>query len=312
MPFSIGSWNVGGASLELLPASLMGSDPGHRSPLGLVGLQEVSRDSPGWNQTRVGKWTVLTHQNDTCWRGSGLAFDAQSWSVMRRLFTDRGTWFRVRNAQHGVECWIGSVYLPPHLATGEMQTGLQEFLKKVPATTLPVYVTGDTNAAIKWSSLNSSPYSGDSKGRALLDALLQHGFTLIPPKPSQLHQATSRPRKDPGSGRAIDWIACKRGLWQQMSIMTDSCFDLGTDHDTLILNTLARQTGERQKRITSGKRVVTSPPVLQDRIDQQVLRGLAERHTSKPKRQGYRDDEVPRPFSGLLDKAASLMTGNER
>ena len=276
---------------------MLGSDPGFSAPLGLIGVQEISRVELGWHQERFGKWTVLSHKADEAWRGTGVAYDSLVWSIMRRLDSARATWFRLRHIHQGFEVRLGSLYLPPHLATGDMQQGFQEFLHRLPATTLPVYVTGDTNAVIKWSQNGPPPFAMDSKRRVLLDGLMQEGMRLVPPQPAKLHQATSRPRKDPSSGRAIDWIVCKRVAAGELQIVTDSCFDLGTDHDCLVMRTMFRQTKTRQERIRSGKRVVVSTPLLEGRIDQPTLRQLADTHTTKPRAPGYKDSvETKRLF----------------
>ena len=264
-------------------------DPGHVSPLGIVCLQEVARGMTGWKQEQYGKWFVLTHQPELEWRGTGVAVDTYSWTVTRRLWSSKGTWFKLKHLTHASEIWVGSVYLAPHLTTGEMQAGLEEQMRKLPGTTLPVFLAGDANAALKWSAQRPTCYGTESKSRALLDTLATRRFRVLPPVEAQLHQATSRPRKETATGRAIDWIACLHTEASEIQICTDSCFDIGTDHD-LLISTLLLTPAQRQPRLQSGRRLVRSTPVLQSHLDQEVLQHLARTHTSVPKGASYKDD----------------------
>ena len=126
-------------------------DPCGKSPLGAVAVQEVRRSSAGWSTEQIGKWMLLSHQGDSEWRGTGILYDGGCLGIMRRLFSSKGTWFRLRHLQTRQEFWLGSLYLSPSLTTLDAHGYLAEHLNKLPATTLPVYLSGDTNASLLWA-----------------------------------------------------------------------------------------------------------------------------------------------------------------
>ena len=74
-------------------------------------------------------------------------------------------------------------------------------------------------------------YGEDSK--IVVDVLQSQNFQLVAPRAEQLGQNTSRPRKEGVRGRAIDWIAVKRGKCSRVHIQTNSCYQIGTDDDLL-------------------------------------------------------------------------------
>ena len=279
-----------------------------RSRLDIMSLQEVHRGVPGWSAEKQGRWNVLTYQGDDSWRGTGVMYDASVWSIMRRVCSKRGTWFRFRNLATRREIWVGSLYIPPHYATLEFRELLDDHLQHLPATTLPVFLSADLNAAIKCQQHQETitAYGEESKTRSLLDALHQRGLQICPPPESQFCQPTSRPRKPGAVGRAIDWVASARGGQCRSTICTDSCFELGTDHDAIVVESSFRAS--IQQSATSGVRVVTSTPVLGNKIDQPELRRLASTHTAPPRRQGYRDSQEVR---GLFCTARTTRQGSD-
>ena len=289
----MGSWNLGGASLHLLATSLKAIEDDCNVTLSIVGLQEVTRGSVGWTSSACGKWSVLSHQHSDDWRGTGLAYDSTVWAVVRKRFSTKGTWFRLRHVATSEEVWVGALYVAPHYNTVDMQGLVQEHLSQLPATTEQVYLCSDVNAAVKWVHRDAfvQPYGSDSKGRTLHDTLRAGDFVLVPPRDDQLHQSTSRPRQERNTGRAIDWIASRRGNCARVNIATDSCFEIGTDHDLLFTMATVRydKTKKRVERITTGRRVVTSTPALPQQIDQHTLTRMAKTCTARPKGESYHD-----------------------
>ena len=67
---SVGSWNLGGACLDLLNTSLAALRVEETSP-GIIGLQEVPRGSPGSSQILENECYCLIEMRR---RGVGLAF----------------------------------------------------------------------------------------------------------------------------------------------------------------------------------------------------------------------------------------------
>ena len=195
------------------------------------------------------------------------------------------------------EIWMGSIYVSLHYSTVDVQGFLEEHFAQLPGTTLPTILTADVNAGIKWQQLGNIavPHGGDSKAKVVIDTLMSRGLHITPPKEEQLHQATSRPRREFASGRAIDWVAVTRVDTSRVRICMDSCREIGTDHDCITTElTLNRPP---HPRIRSGVRVVKSTPVLGERIDQIELQKLAATHTGGPKSRCYKDTaKVKAPF----------------
>ena len=291
--FTVAGWNWGGVATDLGPTSLASVDPGKNAPLGVLAVQEVRRTALGWSSEQVGKWTLTSYQPEESWRGTGILFDALEFGVMRRIPTQKGTWFRLRHLRTNGEFWIGALYLAPHLNTTDMQGYLIEHMDKLPATTMPVYLSGDSNAALHWGTLEDTlfPFGHESKAKTLIDTLQCYGYALTPPRMSQRYQATSRPSRDDAQGHVIDWIACKHAACSSVTICTNSSKEMGTDHDCLRISTSLK--GRTSKpRIVSGPRVMKTQPRLCDHVDQEVLKDMAVKHTARPTTARYRDDGV--------------------
>ena len=287
----LGGWNVGGTSLALLHTSLQDLELQHDLCFSAVALQEVPRGEIGWSTSQVGKWEIHSFQNAVDWRGTGIAFIPTQWAVIRRKPSPLGCWFRLRRVDTGQDVWVGSVYVPPHYDTGGLQQALQDHRDILPATQLPVFLFEDVNAALRWTRDDEGcvAYGEDSKSRTLLDSLHSGGLQPNPPNESQLHQRTSRPRKDNAMGWAIDWVAVKHVPCNRTDILTDSCYLMGTDHDMIATSFVFPALNHRGSRIRTGKRVVYTKPGKVDVVNQPVLRSLARQHTGPPRGQGYKD-----------------------
>ena len=146
-------------------------------------------------------------------------------------------------------------------------------------------------------------YGAEGKGRGLLDALAEEGFDVVPPQEDQLHQPTSRPRKEHSTGRIIDWIAVKRGRNGRIHVITDSHRQIGTDHDALILPFLLGTKGTAPRRIALGPRIVSKKPTNVQNLTYDKVCDLARTCTKPPPSHAYRDDEVVRE----LFRIASCM-----
>ena len=177
---------------------------------------------------------------------------------------------------------VGSLYVAPHYNTVEMQGYLIQHYEALPPTNLITIVGADTNAGIKWHiERDGTPVcrGSDCKGRAIVDAVQALGSTLRAPQDSQLDQPTSRPRQQGRQGRAIDWLASTRTQATRATICTDSCFQLGTDHDLIAMQFPLAHCGRNIKRLRTGKRVIISEFEAPSRIDQETLSHLAKHHT---------------------------------
>ena len=169
-----------------------------------------------------------------------------------------GAWFRMKSLLSNVQVWVGSLYIAPHWPITDVQEQVAQFMQFLPPTTLPCLVSGDANAAINWAVHDDerrvTPVGGDGKGRVLLDGLQGKGFAMIPPVDSQLAQPTSRPRREDVSGRIIDWMAVKHARTTRVQISTDSCRELGVDHDALQTSLLCQGAGRTTRGVRLGKR----------------------------------------------------------
>ena len=291
----IGSWNTGGVnldSLDLLVSSLRAIGEQHDAFPTVVALQEVSRGDVGWTVRKDKKWQLVSHQSSSCWRGTGLLFDSSVWVILRRKATEHGVWFRLRHLSTMTECWVGSLYIAPFYTTTYMQGIAVQHFRALPATTLPVLLGSDVNARVKWK-LNEEgvpcSWGDDCKGRALLDVLPVAHFQLHPHEDSHLNCPTSRPRKFGAEGHLIDWFATKHMPCNRVRVCSDSCHQIGTDHDMLCVSLPLLHARRNLCRVRTGKRRVVSRVGPQGKLDQQILSSLARAHTAPPRGQGYRD-----------------------
>ena len=289
----------------MAPTALHAIDPGGNCPLGVIAIQEVKRSVAGWTDDQVGKWSLLSHQTEDEWRGTGILYDSSSFAVLRRKASSRGTWFRLRHLSTGQEIWIGSIYLPPHLNTLDMQGHLIEHCDVLPPTTLPVYLSGDANARLLWEqdAHGIFPYGHDSKSKVLIDTLKCYDFHLVTPAEGQRYTPTSRPRKEGTEGNVIDWVACKRGDCSHVKVEVDSCRQIGADHDCLIVHLCMRTHRQRRPRIQTGPRRVMTTPTLGLSMDQPTLRRMAKECTQRPKKPRYRDSHITKELFRIAKQA---------
>ena len=152
------------------------------------------------------------------------------------------------------------------------------------------------------------PYGNESKPKMLLDTLQRYRMNVIPPAEGQLHQPTSRPRRDDVEGHAIDWIACKNTACLDLRICTDSSKELGTDHDCLRVITGFQSLRDTRPRIVSGTRVLKSEPVLSDKLDQGILTSLADTHTKRPTVPRYRDTNATKELFRIAKRTRTAYT----
>ncbi|CAE7428891.1 unnamed protein product [Symbiodinium sp. CCMP2456] len=104
----------------------------------------------GWNAKPIGQWKMVGHRVESEWRGTGVLFKKDSWTLMRRLKAERGTWYRLRHVQEGSELWVGSLYLKPELSQDGHAVAVRDLLRALPTTNLPGILSGDTNSALSW------------------------------------------------------------------------------------------------------------------------------------------------------------------
>ena len=106
----------------------------------------------------------------------------------------------------------------------------------------------------------------------------------------------------------IDWIASKHADCSALHICTDSSKELGTDHDCLRVQTGFLEHKDPRPRIVSGMRVLKTPPILGDHLDQSVLTALATRHTQKPTLPRYQDDPATKELFRIAKRTRTAYT----
>ena len=227
--------------------------------------------------------------------------------MIRKKGHEYGSWYRLRHVNTQAELWVGSIYVPPHHGMVDLQTHVSGMLSVLPACNLPVVLMGDTNAGLKWSSVEGqgTAAGADGKGRVLIDCLASQGFALVAPREDQYLQPTSRPRKTDATGRIIDWGATKRARVGIGAVAVDSCYTIGADHDAYLFPLTLRLSGHPPKRHALGRRVVTSDITSVPRLCQTEMRTLAQTHTAPPASTQYKDDAATKTLFQMAKHSKS-------
>ncbi|CAE7223910.1 unnamed protein product [Symbiodinium sp. CCMP2592] len=281
------------AALDDFPRKVAEAVGGSLQEADLLLLQELPRSAPGWQQVNFDQWKIVGHRCSDQWRGTGIMYHTAKWNVMRRLQAPKGTWFRLRHRDFGTEVWVGSVYLRPDLSQDEHAVSLQEFLQKLPATQLPVLVSGDSNSEVCWADDTQgecTPLGRNGKTVNLLHWMSSRGLRLVPPRPDQLSTPSTQPRQQDRCGRQIDFLAAARMGTSRVSILPGSNQVLGTDHDVLTLQASLRHATRRPRTDTRPRQLLKPLPPVRE-ISQEALVEMAKSHTGPKQGRGYKDPE---------------------
>ena len=291
----------GGGSLDDFPRKVSEAVSRDLQEDDLVLLQELPRAPPGWQQEVLGKWKMVGCRSDEQWRGTGIMFQPARWNVMRRLQAPKGTWYRLRHAQDGTEIWAGTVYLRPDLSQDEHAVALQDFLKKLPATQLPVIVPGDPNSEIAWGLGDEGAavaFGRNGKTLGLLHSLASRGLHVRPPSQDQWTTPTTHPRQEGRTGKQIDFLACARAHSGPLEIVCGSHAAIGTDHDVLALRVHLRRH-RRAMRTDTRPRKLMQPLGPISSLDQEALVELAKNQTKPKTGSGHRDPADVKALFGM-------------
>ncbi|CAE7889037.1 unnamed protein product, partial [Symbiodinium necroappetens] len=195
---SILGWNVGGADLHVLPKAvrdslfrLLGKDE-------LVLLQEVPREAEGWNHKQVAGRRVVTHQSSSQWRGTGLWYDAGAWCLLRKVSTNKGTWFKLRHLEERMELWVGTAHFSPGASVANYELEVHDHFAGLPRDASRVVFKGDVNTGFSWAAEGDevSAVAREGKGNILHKVLMEAGLAVGVPERDQMHTPTSRPRQE--------------------------------------------------------------------------------------------------------------------
>ena len=78
----VSTWNLGGAELDKIPAAYRQVSPEGRS--GLLILQELPRTAVGWHTEEKDGMLFVYFQDESVWRGVGVAFEAKTRATVGR------------------------------------------------------------------------------------------------------------------------------------------------------------------------------------------------------------------------------------
>ena len=257
----------------------------------VIGLQELPRVAAGWKTSDFEQWTVIEHRSDEEWRGSGVMFQRDRWTVMRRKACNKGIWIRLKNARSGMQVWIGSMRFTQGCTQHAQEVG--EALRCLPTTTLPIILTADANATLGWYQDKGElvPRGLDGKGLRMLGQYGTRGLKVLAPGYGQRTAPTSRPRKQGVKGSVIDCIAAAGIVQGSLSICQDSCHVVGTDHELLFATMFVTGNFQAPRRMQTRPRVVVKElPVLRH-LDQAVLKEVAKECTKPKRSHSYKDPQ---------------------
>ena len=241
----------------------------------IVLLQEYPKCAQGWSKpTTWGRFTLLTHQPRSGYRGTGIAFNNSKWTFLKRKATEHGTWCLLLRNKGGKKIWFGSGYLSTGVGKDEHTSEVQSLLEGLPANAETVVPGADLNTRLDWAQCGDQKAISSSMGKT--QAMLDHfGTRRLQGIPQLDVQApTFWTRKTPSSSSQID------------GFFTNS---LGR----FILSTkLVLRRAEVQRRRIGGPRVVKPGAVIQAHevrhLDQHAIQKLAEKYTVPLPRVGFR------------------------
>ena len=256
-------------------------------------LQEVPRRQAGWHTDVHQGWSLLSFRQEDTWRGTGLLYRGDRWKIVRRVASDRGTWYRIRHVIFANEVWVGSAHFDPACTQASHRAAVEQHLSKLKPTSLPVILASDINSPIRWEVTDQGdvrPMGRDGKTVGFLECVASRGLRLAAPSESQFDTPTSRPRQEGRHGRQIDCISYKGLVVPGLRIHVDTHKGLGTDHE--MLQVTVQMRGERHRKVHCTRpRVWTGGLEIVEGIDQETLKNLAKHHTKPKPGQGYRDPE---------------------
>ena len=288
--FSLFGWNVGGCDISDLASAIQNAA---RRPLAadaVLALQELPRAGVGWATEKQGSLQILSHRAEGAWRGAGVAFKSEVWSVARRVASGRGVWIQLKHMKFGSFVWVGSVHLTPGATHSQSEQEMSEFLQGMPRGVHPVVCQCDANAGIRWSVQEEQVMAVglDGKANGVLDQLRGKQLHVISPAEEQFGVPTSRPRQAGRRGHIIDYMSVSGIAGATLRVHVDSHIVLGTDHE-LMEGSLVLRKGSSPRRFSTKPRVWSGGVDRIDSLDQQVLVDLALKCTRCVPGRSYRD-----------------------
>ena len=287
---SIFGWNVGGCDISDLAAAVKQASSRALAPDALLALQELPRAGPGWATEKQGLLQIVSHRGERAWRGAGVAFHTEVWTVVRRVAAGRGVWIQLKHLQAGAMVWVGSVHLTPGATHAQSEQEMAEFMGSSPKGAVPAVCQCDANASIRWRVLDGEvmPVGVDGKANEVVSQLVNARFRLVSPGEGQWATPTSRPRQAGRKGHIIDYLSVRGIARAQLQVHVDSHIVLGTDHE-LLEGTCRIRKGTPTRRFSTKPRVWKGGIDRVEGLDQQVLVDLARRCTRVARGLAYQD-----------------------
>ena len=74
----------------------------------LLAVQEVGRAKPGWHAKTLENEGLLSHRHEDAWRGTGVVYQSDQWTIMRKRASKAGNWFRLTHLDSSRETGLAA------------------------------------------------------------------------------------------------------------------------------------------------------------------------------------------------------------
>ena len=173
--------------------------------MSVVLIQEYPKGPQGWSETQVwDKFSLMSYQPHDGYRGTGIAFNTQQWTLLKRKATEHGTWYLLLRAESSKRIWFGSGYLSTGINKDAHISEVQTLLEGLPPTSEMVVLGADLNTRLDWAEDGEDKVITSSAGKT--QAMLDHfGARRLQGVPQMdVSAQTFWTRKTPSSGSQID------------------------------------------------------------------------------------------------------------
>ena len=120
----------------------------------LVMIQEFPRAKEGWSVERHTGWQCVSHREAHLWRGTGVVFHPDVWSIRKRIHARRGTWFKMKHLQTEEIFWFGTAHFSPGIPVAQYEEQLSGYFGALPKGAHRVVFQGGLSTRV---TLKQSP-----------------------------------------------------------------------------------------------------------------------------------------------------------
>eukprot|EP00439_Symbiodinium_sp_Y106_P079849 s2065_g18.t1 len=212
--FDVFGWNLGGSPPDCLKDVVVEHAKRQVRNTDLFTVQEFPRGKEGWSVERFGGLLTTSYRAKGEWRGQGVAFSEDTWTITKRIAGKKGVWIKMRLLMGKLELWLGVFHFTPGCNQNEYSAELETFFRRKPNDGCPLIVQGDANAPLGWIERDGDVQAQglDCKSVLLLGKLSEMRLTACPPIVGHRGLPTSRPRQADRQGHQIDLFASSRTL----------------------------------------------------------------------------------------------------